>query len=70
MVPLHLYHLKEIIETLECIRTGDVVNKEKSIGSEVGMGPQATILLLSRSICKRQVVRLAVDGASNGIRVL
>lgn len=70
LVGLHVDHLHEVLEGLEALRVGDVIDQQESVAAQVAGGPQAAVLLLAGRVRQRQVVRLAVDCARHAVRVL
>lgn len=66
---LHVYHLHEVAQRLECGLVGDVVHQQKGIGIEIRRSPQAAILLLAGRVGEREEVRQPVDRPSHRVGV-
>ena len=70
MLALHVDHGQEIIECLKRGGRGDVVDEEEGIRAEIGGSPETTIFFLPGGVGEGEVVRLAVNDASDGVGVL
>lgn len=70
VLALHVDHGEEIVEGVKRRGGGDVVNEEEGIGAEVGGRPEAAVFFLAGGVGEGEVVRMAIDDARNGIRVL
>ncbi len=70
VLALHVDHGEEVVKGVERRCGGYVVNEEEGIRSEVGGGPETTVLFLAGRVGKGEVVRMAVDDAGDGVGVL
>lgn len=70
VLALHVDHGEEIVEGIKRRGGGDVVNEEEGIGAEVGGRPEAAVFFLASGVGEGEVVRMAIDDARDGIRVL
>ena len=70
MLALHIDHGEEVVEGIERRGGGDIVDKKKGIGAEVGGGPETAVFFLAGGIGEREVVRMAVDDTGDGVGVL
>jgi hypothetical protein len=70
VLPLHIDHLREVLECLERAGLGDVIDQQESVAFEVRLRPEAAVFLLASSVREAEGVCRAVDCACYGVRVL
>lgn len=70
VLAFHVDHGKEVIKRIEGGGGRDVVHEEEGVGPEVGSSPETAVFFLAGSVGEGEVVRVAIDGAGDGIGVL
>ena len=71
LLGLNVDKLIEVLQVLKRCRFGDVVDEQECISSlEVRSSEETSVFFLTRRIGEVQVVRMAIQNASNAIRIL
>lgn len=66
----HVNQVIKVLQRVEGVARGDVVDEKKGVGAEVGGRPHAAVLLLAGGVGEGEVVGGAVDAAGDGVVVL
>lgn len=59
-----------MVEDVERVGIGDVVDEEEGIRAEIGGGPETAVFFLAGRVGEHEVVRVAIHGARYRVRVL
>lgn len=58
-----------MLERVERVGVGDVVDEQEGVGFEVAGGPEAAVFFLARRVGQGEVVGEAIDDAGYGVGV-
>ena len=70
MIAFDVDHLHEVVEGVEGVGSGDVVDEEEGVGFEIGGSPEAAVFFLAGRVGEGEEVGMAVYGAGGGVGVL